>query len=273
VTLNAELSSRWFDAAEGVLRGTIRAPIRTLAIAARNLVLGGNIKSLHLPPRKAVYYAGECLFLDRVMHPKGDLPQKHVWDALGISSELSITIRPDSASEWFRDVASYSADIVALCALAQIVKPKVIFEIGTYHGSGAVHLAANAPGADVYTLDLASNQSPSLTTTVVDRSHFGEMKCQEFGDRIHRLYGDSALFDFSPFHKRVDLFFIDGAHSYEYVRNDTLKAMDCVKKGSVIAWHDYGRCGVNGVSRWLHEFREGRQLYRVTGGSLAYMIC
>jgi hypothetical protein len=250
-----------------------KASMRTLAIAARNMLLGGNVRSLRLSPRRAVHYAGECLFLDRVMHSKRDLPQKHVWDALRVSSELSIKIRPDFSSDWFRDVGSYTADIVGLCALAQILKPKIIFEIGTYHGSGAVQLAANAPQACVYTLDLAPNQSPSLATTVVDRSHFGGINSEEFGDRIHRLYGDSAVFDFSPFYKHVDLFFIDGAHSYEYVRNDTLKAMECVKEGSVIAWHDYGRCGVNGVSRWLHEFREGRQLYRVTGGSLAYMIC
>jgi len=39
----------------------------------------------------------------------------------------------------------------------------------------------------------------------------------------------------------------------------------------VVAWHDYGRMGVNGVSKWLHEFRrQGRQIFRIPGGSLAY---
>jgi hypothetical protein len=91
--------------------------------------------------------------------------------------------------------------------------------------------------------------------------------------RIHCLYGDTAVFDFSPFKGKVDLFFIDGAHSYGYVRNDTLRAFDCCKPGSVIAWHDYGKMGFNGVSRWLHELaREGKKIYRVPGGSLAYML-
>jgi hypothetical protein len=45
-----------------------------------------------------------------------------------------------------------------------------------------------------------------------------------------------------------------------------------VAPGSIIVWHDYGRFGINGVSRWLHEFAaQGRELYRVPGGSLAYM--
>jgi hypothetical protein len=83
---------------------------------------------------------------------------------------------------------------------------------------------------------------------------------------------DSAKFDYSPFNRRVDLFFIDGAHSYPYVRDDTLKALECCRPGSVIAWHDYGRHGVNGVSRWLHEFSRGRKIYCIPGGgSLAYM--
>ena len=241
-------------------------------IGLGNFFIGGNIKSLRLPPGKAAAYAVECLFLDRVLHSNGDLPQKHVWEALGVSNNVPINICPNAASEWFRQVASYTADIVAICALAQILKPKVIFEIGTYHGSSAIQLAANAPQASIYTLDLPPNQLPRLRITAVDRYHISRSSRNEFGARIHRLYGDSATFNFSPFRESVDLFFIDGAHSYEYVRNDTLKAMECVKKGSVIAWHDYGRCGVNGVSRWLHEFRKSRDIYRVTGGSLAYML-
>jgi len=249
---------------------------RTIAIAAKNMLLGGNLRCFRLAPREAVSYASECLFLDRVLHPKDDLPQKHVWEVLGASDSISIAISP-AAAEWFGHLASStSADMVQLCALAQILKPKMIFEIGTYRGSSALQFAINAPEADVYTLDLAPNEASVLETTAADRSIIAR-RPRDVGDfrglRIHRLYGDSASFDFSPFHKSVDLFFIDGAHSYEYVRNDTLKALDCVKKGSVIAWHDYGRCGVNGVSRWLNEFREGRDIYRVVGGSLAYMVC
>jgi len=247
---------------------------RALTIAAKTLLTGGNLKCLALRPHAAVHYAGECLFLDRVMHPNGDLPQKHVWEALGISAEVPIVIRPQvSASEWFGAVASYAADMIELCALAHLLQPRIIFEIGTYSGASAIQLVTNAPDALLFSLDLAPEDSPSLPTTVVDRVLIGRHQFAQLDSRIRRLYGDSATFDFSPFHRRVDLFFIDGAHSYEYVRNDTMKALECVHGGSVIAWHDYGRCGVNGVSRWLHEFRQGRELYRVPGGSLAYMLC
>jgi hypothetical protein len=71
----------------------------------------------------------------------------------------------------------------------------------------------------------------------------------------------------------VDFFFIDGAHSYKYVRSDTLNALKCCHPGSVVAWHDFGRMGVNGVTKWLLELsREGHDIYAIHGGSLAFMV-
>jgi Methyltransferase domain len=90
--------------------------------------------------------------------------------------------------------------------------------------------------------------------------------------KIHPLTGDSAEYDYSLYHGLVDLFFIDNAHSYEYVRSDTLNAMKCCHPGSVIAWHDFGRVGVNGVSRWLLEFSKQHQVYSVRGGSIAFCV-
>ena len=158
-------------------------------------------------------------------------------------------------------------------------KAKTILEIGTYHGAGALHWAGNAQDAEVYTLDLSSAAAPQLPTTDVDRSFVtghAETRSMFFegkpeAARIHSLFGDSATFDFSPFSGKIDLLFIDGAHSYEYVRNDTLRGMKCCNPGSIIAWHDYGRVGFNGVSKWLHEFsQQGKAIYRIPGGSLAY---
>jgi predicted O-methyltransferase YrrM len=175
-----------------------------------------------------------------------------------------------------RPVGSFTVDLLALCMICRAIKPRMIFEIGTFHGAGTMHLAANAPEAQVLTLDLPPESATSLNTTTVDRLHISARTRADWlcgAERINRLYGDSATFDFLPWRARIDLFFIDGAHSYEYVRNDTLKALDCCRPGAVIAWHDYGRVGVNGVSRWLHEFASGsREVFRVPGGSLAYYV-
>jgi hypothetical protein len=255
--------------------------LREVAIAAKNVLLGGNIKSLSFirRPVQGVGYVGECLFLERMMHPNGDLPQRQVWDVLGAKSDIPLVLSPRALGDWFTQVASWQADLIGLCMLCKLTNPKRIFEIGTLHGSSAFQMALNAPQAEVFTLDLEGPQH--LKTTDVDRHYAAEGKKRKLvfvgfpeEQRIRTLYGDSATFNFDPFRSSIDLFFIDGAHSYDYVKADTMKALTCMREGGIIAWHDYGRCGVNGVSKWLNQFRaEGNDVQRIPGGSLAYMIC
>jgi predicted O-methyltransferase YrrM len=90
--------------------------------------------------------------------------------------------------------------------------------------------------------------------------------------KIRLLFGDSAEFDFSPYQQNIDLFFIDGAHSYDYVRSDSERALRCVYPGGVIAWHDFGRVGLNEVSRYILELSQSLQIYSVPGGSLAFAV-
>jgi hypothetical protein len=141
-----------------------------------------------------------------------------------------------------------------------------------------LHFAANAPHAIVYTLDLPPNTQVALPTTIVDDGFVREYQENLFAgkagaNRIVRLFDDTATFDYSPFESKIDFFFIDGAHSYEYVRNDTLKAVEGCHPGSVIAWHDCGRSGVNGVPSWLHEFSGSHfPVYKVPSGSLAFGV-
>ncbi len=253
---------------------------RESIIAAKNLLLGGNLETFgFLPtPVKAVGYVNECRFLARMLRPNGDLPQRNVWEVLNATSDIPVILHPIATRDWFTQVASLQADLIALCMLCAATKPRKIFEIGTLHGSGTLQMALNAPQANVFTLDLAD--SPHLKTTEVDRRIAAEGKKRMLifeglpeASRIRPLYGDSATFDFSPFANSIDLFFIDGAHSYEYVKNDTMQAMKCTRKGGIIAWHDYGRCGVNGVTQWLNEFRsQGHDVWRVPGGSLAFLV-
>jgi hypothetical protein len=258
-----------------------RMRVREIGIVLRNMLLGGNVESLLAlrDPYQAAYYVGECRFLYKCIFPKDGFPQKNVWEVFG-TEQIPVVLYASAAREWFRPMASYATDLVSMCMLCQILKPKTILEIGTYHGGGALHWAGNAPEADVYTLDLPPKAAPSLAVTEMDQNivldHEGTKHMVFEGKpeakRIHCLYGDSATFDFSPFLGKIDLLFIDGAHSYDYVRNDTLRAGPCCKPGGVIAWHDYGRVGFNGVSQWLHEFaKQGRTIYRVPGGSLVYM--
>lgn len=249
--------------------------LREVGIAMRNMVVGGSVKALTMKPTRALGYVNECLFLERLLNSDGDLPQKPITEVFGVH-EVAIRLRPALAPQWFAPIASYQADLVALCSLAAVLQPKRIFEIGTLNGASALHFAINSE-AEVLTLDLPPDSAPVLHSNFVDRAHQTMRPELVFrglpeASRIHCIYGDSATFDFGQFRDSIDLFFIDGAHSYEYVKNDTLQSLECVKRGGVLCWHDYGRSGVNGVSKWLHEWRsQGKQIYRVPGGSLAYM--
>ena len=74
-------------------------------------------------------------------------------------------------------------------------------------------------------------------------------------ERITQLYGDSASFDFSPWYGQMDFVFVDGAHAYNYVVNDTNIALKLLNpRGGIIIWHDYGVW--KGVTRALNELRE-----------------
>jgi len=188
-----------------------------------------------------------------------------------------------SGGSWFGAQASYTADILNLCLSCQIISPKVVFEIGTLRGYTAYQFALNTPdNGKIYTLDLPKEENVPLAlhTTGLDDLHinsYSQMERQCFensavASKITFLLGDSAVFDFSPYYDKVDFFFIDGAHSYEYVCSDTLNALKCCHPGSVITWHDFGRVGINGVTKWILELSKTEKIYSVPGGSLAFMI-
>lgn len=264
----------------------LREWIRTGAIAARNVAFGSNLASLGLVtrPRRLVGYASEALFLLDAMEQRRMLPERNVIDSLAdapMDVEIRLTGRGDAT--WLGTIGSYQADLLGLLILCRVVHPRVVFEIGTFHGWSALHLAMNtAADAEIYTLDLPPGEAePRLPTTVMDRAIGREgstvrryaFSGTDLEARIRTLRGDSATFDFSPWHRAVDLFFVDGAHSYDYVRSDTHQAFKCLRPGGAIAWHDFGRSGVNGVQRYLTELRaRGVAVNVVPGGSLAYAV-
>jgi predicted O-methyltransferase YrrM len=166
------------------------------------------------------------------------------------------------------------ANIALLC---QQLKPQIIFEFGTFNGRTTLNLAANAPpDAKVYTLDLSADDPIGLTIEQEDGAyHLGRESGNFFRDsplrdKIEQLWCDSARFDETPFRGRVDLVFVDGAHSYEYVRSDSAKALAMVRPGGIVVWHDY--CAwYPGVSRGLHELLPRYPLKHIEGTHLAIL--
>lgn len=227
-------------------------------------------------PRSLRRYAFDSLFLQRSVAP-ARLQSRMVSQVLPCNADVHFQVLPNG-DNWFAYGPSFSLDILSLCILCRALDAKNIFEIGTFHGYTTLHLAINsADDAKICTLDLGADAHSSLDVTKIDQQVIQERDdyCCFLGHpasaKIQRLYGDSANFDFSPFAGKVDLFFIDGAHSYEYVKSDTQNALKCCHPGSAIAWHDYGRAQF-GVTRYLNELVEEREVYVVPCGSLAFTI-
>jgi hypothetical protein len=249
--------------------------------AAISGVLGGNLASALLirRPRAVVEYWQNCLFVWRMIARQG-LPQRQLHEIFLVDDTVNLSILPTTGHFVLWD-ASFAKDVFYLALICRVLQPRTVFEIGTLYGYTALLFALNSPSdATVYTLDLPPDADFALQTTISDvTTRMAHHKAERLlfdghshESKIRPLQGDSARFDFSPWKGNVDLFFIDGSHSYDYVRSDTERALHCCRPASVIVWHDYGRWGVNGVSKYLHELSHRYpQLCRLPGSSLAVL--
>jgi hypothetical protein len=184
---------------------------------------------------------------------------------------LEVLAPVDTALQIYRpakqDGSMTITEIASLCQLIAARKPKKILELGTFEGLTTLNMAMNAPEAEIHTLDLPEQFNPADTThdnndaKIISRRGFYYYKDRDEARRIHQHYGDSAAFDFNRHvGTGVEFCLIDAAHSYEYVKNDTLKVLPLMAYGSLLLFHDYGRndflahpSDAWGVSRFLHE--------------------
>lgn len=60
-----------------------------------------------------------------------------------------------------------------------------------------------------------------------------------YNERIVHYFTDSKQFDFSKHADTVDLYFIDGDHSYSGVYYDTKNIFDHKKEDAIVVWHDF----------------------------------
>lgn len=177
-------------------------------------------------------------------------------------------------------------EIVAIARVMQAHKPQTVFEIGTFDGRTTLNIAANlADGGRVLTLDLPRDQVTSAAFDISDAdAAFVEKDVSgarflgtRYAPRIQQLFGDSATFDFSPYEGQVDMVFVDGAHTYEYVMSDTERALRLLRNGcGVILWHDYNERTGQDVPAALHELRDRRpefsDIRHIYGTSLVFKV-
>ena len=179
------------------------------------------------------------------------------------------------------NVSDYEIRVIA--KLIAHYTPKTLFEIGTFNGRTTLTMAKNATkGAKVYTLDLPPNSLANLNLDVNDRKYIDKSSTGSYfhglesEHGITQLFGDSAIFDFKPFLNTIDFIFIDGSHSYDYVKKDTESALELLNSiGGIILWHDYNSKYWPGVTKALNEFKISNpdlKLYNISNTTLVILI-
>lgn len=211
-----------------------------------------------------------------IFKPKLILPQIHF-------SEIIKTKKPIQIIEpvWQRGNITYF-ELLVINLLVKEFNPKNMLEIGTFNGRTALNLAVNsAPDAKVYTIDLPKTISPVLRLAAdsrqfIDKEIIGERFLNQNTSKIIQLYGDTATFDFTPYFNTIDMVFIDGAHSFEYVMNDSRIALKLLRQGKgLILWHDYNTSKDHkGAAKALHKIQSENpefKMFHIKNTSLVFL--
>lgn len=213
---------------------------------------------------------------------RGDLRRQFIGEAWLLAKRFSspaIAVRPRAAITGLDGVVTQGyvddpnrAIVAAICALTRAER---FFEIGAFLGKTTWTVARTNPEIQITTLDLPDERArESLELEFTDPYLFQQWNrgAAFLGTpeqaRIQQVYGDSATFDFSPFARSIDVVYIDGSHSYSYVKNDTEAALRMLRPNGTILWDDYPH--YPGIYQYLNELnaRLGGRLFLVEGTRL-----
>lgn len=146
--------------------------------------------------------------------------------------------------------------VVKLCLMVQYLKPRCIFEFGTFNGVTTQQLAINSKfTTQIWTLDLPP-ESEETRGTEVDTYLFRGVKERRYashatGHKVHQLIGNSKTFNFWPYYGLMDFIFIDGGHDYDTKKADSENALKMLRPNGVIVWDNYKDAGAPQVTNYL----------------------
>lgn len=165
------------------------------------------------------------------------LPSVELTDLLGQPDQIPVSLH----NYCYQHGDMPLHEMVMLCRLIRVRQPRVIFEIGTFHGGTTLQMAANS-AAQIYTLDLPPEAPKPVwdaTLDVYPGRAGARFLDSPYAARITQLWGDSRTFDYRPYHGQCDVVFVDACHHYEFVKQDSANALRLVSPTGLVIWHDY----------------------------------
>jgi len=174
-------------------------------------------------------------------HLKGHASRKHgvgsglpTIDLLDLFPNFSERVVPYA----YLEGGSTAIDLALLKALARRYENCRYFEIGAWRGESVANVASVAE--ECVSLSLSDDE---LRTLGWNDLHLATARFFSDGlKNVVHIGHDSKSFDYRPYAGSCDLVFIDGDHSYDGVRSDTVNAFRLLRdERSVIVWHDYMR--------------------------------
>lgn len=176
-------------------------------------------------------------------------------------------------------IATSIAELGYMAMICRGLKPRRIFEIGTFRGRTALNFALNSPDdCTIYTMDLPPESRQARDTEmnaadakIVTESHTGiDYVGKDVAHKIEQIYANSLEFDFSPYEGQIDIVFVDGAHHYHAVASDTRNALRMVRPGGFVLWHDFANYGdYNDVTRAVLDVCPADSVIQLENSELA----
>lgn len=172
-------------------------------------------------------------------------------------------------------------DLSSILGLAVQQQPEAALEFGTFYGSTTANLARNLPTTVIHTIDLPPDKAEASELTagrpvddlnLIESRQLGKaFRGTPLAARIVQHSGDTATYDYSVIPDKLSFFLIDGSHTYEYAKSDTLTAFRLAQAACTVVWHD---CDADhlGVTRWLGELIDaGLPVKRIEGTVVAFL--
>ena len=207
--------------------------------------------------------------MGRGLYAKPALKQAAKLNLREIKIEMLLRPPPDLAKVFCSvSIQSFIPKSSFIALAVRYIKPKNVFEFGTYRGITTLTIANNAQEATIYTLDITSEEVKKYVDEMIpsdyelariDDAQIGEY-FRDYGgnNRIIQLLADSYEFDFSEYENKMDFIYVDGSHKYKYAKKDTENAFKMLSDTGIIMWDDVLWSDVMQV---LAEFKETYPIY------------